>query len=102
MPVVKASQSASHLEHVKNKDIRAISGFVPDDNGSSILVVFKNFHRMGKLNKSGLSFYSDMMIAGSSRPMKYGKLYGNLAKGVFVHLCTKKSCGSYQHAVQQW
>ena len=99
MPVVKASQSATHLERIKSKEIRTISGYVPDDNGTSILVVFKNFSRMGKLNKSGLSFNADMMIAGSSRPKKYGKLFGNLCKGVFVHLCTKKTCGSYQHAV---
>ena len=42
---------------------------------------------------------ADMMIAGSARPKKYGKLHGNLAKGVFVHLCTKKTCHSFQHAV---
>ena len=99
MPFVKASQANSHLELIKNGTVRKISGFVPDDNGDFILVVFMNPTRMSKLNQSGLGFNADMMISGSSRPKKYGKLYGNLAEGVFVHLCTKKSCGSFQHAV---
>ena len=61
--------------------------------------MLKNFSRLTKLNKSGLGLNADMMFAGSSRPKKYGKLCGNLAKGVFFHLCTKKTCNSYQHAV---
>ena len=61
--------------------------------------MLKNFSRLTKLNKSGLGLNADMMFAGSSRPKKYGKLFGNLAKGVFIHLCTKKTCNSYQHAV---
>ena len=99
MPFVKASQAKDHLELVKNGTVRKISGFVPDDNGDFILVVFMNPTRMSKLNQSGLGFNADMMIAGSARPKKYGKLHGNLAKGVFVHLCTKKTCHSFQHAV---
>ena len=99
MPFVKASADSSHLELIKQGKVRTLSAFVPDDDGAAILVVFMNPTRMGRLNKSGLSFNADMMISGSSRPKKYGKLYGNLAKGVFVHLCTKKSCGSFQHAV---
>ena len=99
MPFVKASQANSHLELIKNGTVRKISGFVPDDNGDFILVVFMNPTRMSKLNQSGLGFNADMMIAGSARPKKYGKLHGNLAKGVFVHLCTKKTCRSFQHAV---
>ena len=99
MPFVKASQAKDHLELIKNGTVRKISGFVPDDNGDFILVVFMNPTRMSKLNQSGLGFNADMMIAGSARPKKYGKLHGNLAKGVFVHLCTKKTCHSFQHAV---
>ena len=99
MPFVKASQAKDHLELIKNGTVRKISGFVPDDNGDFILVVFMNPTRMSKLNQSGLGFNADMMIAGSARPKKYGKLHGNLAKGVFVHLCTKKTCHSFQRAV---
>ena len=99
MPFVKASADSSHLELIKQGKVRTLSAFVPDDDGTAILVVFMNPTRMGRLNKSGLSFNADMMISGSSRPKKYGKLFGNLCKGVFVHLCTKKTCGSYQHAV---
>ena len=61
--------------------------------------MLKNFSRLTKPNKSGLGLNADMMFAGSSRPKKYGKLFGNVVKGVFIHLCTKKTCQSYQHAV---
>ena len=43
MPVVKASEAGSHIEKIKNGTVRAISGFVPDDGGGSVLVVFKCF-----------------------------------------------------------
>ena len=99
MPVVQASQASTHLEKIKDGTVRTISGFVPDDDGGSVLVVLKNFSRLTKLNKSGLGLNADMMFAGSSRPKKYGKLFGNVVKGVFIHLCTKKTCQSYQHAV---
>ena len=99
MPVVQASQASTHLEKIKDGTVRTISGFVPDDDGGSVLVVLKNFSRLTKLNKSGLGLNADMMFAGSSRPKKYGKLFGNVVKGVFIHLCTKKTCNSYQHAV---
>ena len=99
MPVVQAPQAYPHLEKIKDGTVRTISGFVPDDDGGSVLVVLKNFSRLTNLNKSGLGLNADMMFAGSSRPKKYGKLFGNLAKGVFIHLCTKKTCNSYQHAV---
>ena len=89
MPVVQAPQAYPHLEKIKDGTVRTISGFVPDDDGGSVLVVLKNFSRLTKLNKSGLGLNADMMFAGSSRPKKYGKLFGNLAKGVFNHLCTK-------------
>ena len=99
MPVVQAPQASPHLEKIKDGTVRTISGFVPDDDGGSVLVVLKNFSRLTKLNKSGLGLNADMMFAGSSRPKKYGKLFGNVVKGVFIHLCTKKTCNSYQHAV---
>ena len=99
MPVVQAPQAYPHLEKIKDGTVRTISGFVPDDDGGSVLVVLKNFSRLTKLNKSGLGLNADMMFAGSSRPKKYGKLFGNVVKGVFIHLCTKKTCQSYQHAV---
>ena len=89
MPVVQATQAYPHLEKIKAGTVRTISGFVPDDDGGSVLVVLKNFSRLTKPNKSGLGLNADMMSAGSSRPKKYGKLFGNLAKGVFIHLCTK-------------
>ena len=99
MPVVQAPQAYPHLEKIKDGTVRTISGFVPDDDGGSVLVVLRNFSRLTKPNKSGIGLNADMMFAGSSRPKKYGKLFGNLAKGVFIHLCTKKTCNSYQHAV---
>ena len=99
MPVVQATQAYPHLEKIKAGTVRTISGFVPDDDGGSVLAVLKNFSRLTNLNKSGLGLNADMMFAGSSRPKKYGKLFGNLAKGVFIHLCTKKTCNSYQHPV---
>ncbi len=41
--------------------MRKISGFLPDDNGDFILVVFMNPTRMSKLNQSGLGFNADMI-----------------------------------------
>ena len=61
MPFVKASQAKDHLELIKNGTVRKISGFVPDDNGDFILVVFMNPTRMSKLNQSGLGFNADMI-----------------------------------------
>ena len=68
MPVVQVSQASPHLEKIKDGTVRTISGFVPDDDGGSVLVVLKNFSRLTKLNKSGLGLNADMMFAGSSRP----------------------------------
>ena len=90
MPVVQAPQAYPHLEKIKAGTVRTISGFVPDDDGGSVLAVLKNFSRLTNLNKSGLGLNADMMFAGSSRPKKCGKLFGNLAKGGIIHLFARR------------
>ena len=48
MPFVKASADSSHLELIKQGKVRTLSAFVPDDDGTAILVVFMNPTRMAQ------------------------------------------------------